>query len=221
MNKKGIISIIILLVVIASAIVFFNRNKGIDEDAVQVGNVTAPETGGKMVVDNTIKEASTSTESVEYENGIYWGFVKGSEIVNGTAVLSIDFLQSFATEKEQLVASIEDDFCTISTQVPYKTKAEFLTAAKALKESEVDAFISTTSCFPNGMNYFRNASSQLRDKALADNFIAYYDNGDGIINTGNAQTLHNILKNRADTSSNWQITIQNNKITTLNESFRP
>ena len=143
-------------------------------------------------------------------------------------VLTIDFIQSFDNKKDALVASIENDYCTISSSdVYYKTKQDFLNAAKKISENEVDDFMGTTRCFPNGLVYFINASDKLRDKNVADNFVAtavFVDRRIGEeVQIKDINTLNKLLNNPNENieDSEWQLTIKNNMVTNLKQLYRP
>jgi hypothetical protein len=223
-NKKIIISILVLIVLILS-IVLFNKNapEVIVEDTVATTATATTTTSGKMVVNATVKPTTSTNESDQvfnYENGTYWGIIKKSAIANGKLVLTIDFLQSFDTNKATAIAAIEDDVCKYPSNAGIKSKQEFLAKVRSLPESEVDNFMATTFCFPNGLEYYRNASSQLRSKDVAANFIAYYPAYPSfeITNTGSITTLNTVINTQSPANANWQITIKDNKIV---EMFQP
>lgn len=226
-NKKIIISILVLIVLILSIILFNKTGPGViqnGEVATTTDEVSSTSTGGKMVVDSSIKTATVVNESntnYEYTNGVYWGIIKKSAIVNGKLVLTIDFLQSFATPKETLLAAIQDDVCKFPSNQGIKNKQEFINKVMALNESEIGAFVAKTGCFPNGISYYRNATAQLTSKDVAANFIAYYPAypSTTITNTGNATTLNTFINKQGPSNPAWQITIKDNKVVSLNQPY--
>ena len=220
-NKKILISILVLLVLILS-IVLFNKTAPQVIQTDEVGMGTTSTAGGKMVVDSTIKPRAVANGSAgnnEYTNGVFWGIIKKSAIVNGKLVLTIDFVQSFATPKETLLAAIQDDICKFPSNQGIKSKQEFIAKVTALKDSEFSAFVVKTGCFPNGVVYYRNASAELISKDVAANFIAYYQKNGATetTNTGNIETLNSYVNLVGPSNPKWQITIKDNKVVSLNQ----
>lgn len=228
-NKKIIVSISVLIILILS-IVLFNKNApnviGGDNVATTTditASTTAPK--GKMVVNSSVKPTTIVNESgnYAYTNGVFWGVITKSNIANGKLILTVDFLQSFSSDKETAVAAIEDDMCQPPSNEGIKNKQEFLAKVKSLSESEVDEFMSKTGCFPNGIVYYRNSSPMLRSKDVATNFIAYFPEAPSfeITNTGDMNILNKILNIQGPANPKWQITIKDNKVVELNQPFTP
>lgn len=236
--KNILISILaIIIVALTVTLVVKDRTEIVENSApvattsVATTGVTATSTNNpKMVVASTTTTltASTAAEGDAYENGVYWAKIKGSKIVNGNLVVSVDFLQSFANNKDTVIAAIEDGYCTYDySDSPYKTKQEFINKVKSLREEQVDEFVSTVNCFPNGIIYFRNASTKLRDKTMSANFIAYpaYADSSNIgymsSNTRDMQTLNAILNDSTKNYTEWNVILKDNKIQVLTQMFRP
>ncbi len=224
-NKKIIVSILVLIVLILS-IVLFNKTspRVIENDEVATTTTSSSTTDGKMVVDSSIKPATVVNESsanYEYTNGVYWGIIKKSAIANGKLILTIDFLQSFATQKETVLAAIQDDVCKFPSNMGIKNKQEFVAKVMTLTEGEIGAFIAKTNCFPDGITYYRNASAQLISKDVAANFIAFYPAypSTTITNTGNMNTLNTFINTQGPSNPKWQVTIKDNKVVGLNQPY--
>jgi len=226
-NKKIIAAIAVLIILILSVIIFNKRAPEVmTTDEVATTTDAVASTSGKMAVDNTIKPSTSVNESAgnnEYKNGTYWGVVKKSAIANGKLILTIDFLQSFSTKKETVIAAIQDDVCPIPSNMGLKTKQEFVAKIMSLGENEIEAFIAKTSCFKNGITYLRNSNTQLVSRDMAANFIAYYPPATqgGVSNTGNIDVLNKILTSQGPANPQWQITIKDSKIVSMNQPVRP
>ncbi|MBC7766662.1 hypothetical protein H7Y21_01560 [Arenimonas sp.] len=222
-NKKIIISISVLIVLIL-AIILFNKTGPQVLQNDEVSTATTSTAGGKMVVDNTIKPATIVNEpstNYEYQNGVFWGIIKKSAIANGKLILTIDFIQSFATQKETILAAIQDDVCKFPSNQGIKTKQEFINKVMSLNDTELSALISKTNCFPNGIVYYRNASAKLISKDVASNFIAYYPKNGTVetTNTGNMETLNTYVNLVGPSNPKWQITIKDGKVVSLNQPY--
>ncbi len=211
-----------VLIVLILSIVLFNKAA---PDVMQTGEVattTASTTTatGKMVVNGGVKTATVANESNQvynYENGVYWGIIKKSAIANNKLVLTVDFLQSFATQKETVLAAIEDDVCKYPSNAGIQSKQEFLNIVKKLQEGQIGDYMAKTGCFPKGIHYLRNASAQLRSKDVAPNFIAYYPAAPSttMTNTGSMAALNTVINAQGPSNPEWQITIKNNQVVEL------
>ncbi|MBC7982061.1 hypothetical protein H7X65_03210 [Candidatus Parcubacteria bacterium] len=227
-NKKIIISILVLIALILSIILFNKTGPQVmnTDEVATTTSATATTTPGKMVVNPTVKQNTSTNESSQiynYENGVYWGIIKKSAITGNKLVLTIDFLQTFETHKEMVLASIQDDICKYPSNMGIKSKQEFYTKVSGLQESQISDYMATSGCFPNGIEYYRNASALLRSKDVAANFIAYYPKApsDELTNTGSITTLNGVINTQGPANPRWQITIKNNKVVELYQPFTP
>ncbi len=222
-NKKIIISILVLIVLILS-IVLFNKNAARIEDAGMMATTTNATTtkSGSNKNPSGSPAAVASNPTGNYENGTYSGYIKKSAITSNKLILTVDFIQTFDTKKAALIAAIQDDVCHLPSNMGIRSKEEFIARVENLKESEIEDYNTTQiHCFTKGVVYTRNPSAETRSKEVAKNFTAQYISYPSYAygNTTAMGTLNTAVNATAAANYVWKITVKDNLVTDLQQIF--
>ncbi len=135
----------------------------------------------------TPEENQPVDQSIDYTTGTHLGYIMSAKAESGRVYLSIDFLQSFITNKAAFLSAIEDDYCSlekiiahVNATYPENTNSKIIQDFQSLKTKEdtliyfgkvsikdIDVISPYTGCFPNGVRYTRNKSKIVRDRSIS------------------------------------------------------